>query len=125
MPSGISGLRLPIGNRRGGVSGALFGGLREDTAHILGGKLGVLIDEIEADGFAVDDRQGMAELEAGVSLISDVHQAERFGEGLLIAFDGDARRAAVVLASEMPDRLQGSGLIDGFANGSLVEIVLE
>jgi len=58
--------------------------LGENAAHILGGELGVLVDEFETDGLAIDDRQRMALLKSGVALIADVVPAQRFGWSLLI-----------------------------------------
>jgi hypothetical protein len=41
--------------------------------------LGVLVDEFETGGLAIDDRQRMAQLKSGVALIADVVPAQRFG----------------------------------------------
>jgi hypothetical protein len=91
--------------------------LGQNAAHVLGGELGVLVDEIETDRPAVDDWQRMAQLKSGVALIADVVQAQRFRDGFLIALDGDAIRAAVVFAAEMPQRLQRADFVDRLTNG--------
>ena len=110
----------PPANRNWCLRGVLLFRLGEDAAQVFGSELSVLVDEVQSYGLAIDDRQGMAELEAGVSFIPDVHEAERFGEGFLVALHRDAGRAAVVLAAEMPDRLKRSDLIETAADTGLV-----
>ena len=97
----------------------------QNAAHVLGGELGVFVNEIEADRPTVDDWQRMAQLKSSVASIADVVQAQRFREGFLIALDGDAIRAAVVFAAEMPQRLQRADFVDRLTNGGLVQTVLE
>ena len=84
----------------------LLFGVRQNSAHILSGQPGVLVHEIQTHGLAIHYRQGMAQFKAGVTFVSDIQEAEHFSHGFLVAFYGDAIRAAVVLAAVMPQRLQ-------------------
>ena len=80
----------------------------DQAAHELGGQLGVLLGELDADRLAVHDGQGMAQLVAHVSVVADLlHLADEGRERLvLVVIDDGPVGGTLELAAEVREDLQ-------------------
>ncbi|MEK7405822.1 MAG: hypothetical protein AAB225_12000 [Acidobacteriota bacterium] len=94
-----AGLRVPDGRSIGrSRRRPHFLHVADDGAHVLRGKLRVLVREVDSDRPAVNFRQRVAQLEPGVALVADLHH--RLGE---LGVEVFRREPHVALANEPPD----------------------
>src|ERR1700733_1822578 len=59
--------------------------LSQNPPHVFCRQLGVLVDKLQSHRLTVLYRQRMAQLKAGITLVSNVQQAEHFRQALLVA----------------------------------------
>src|SRR6185369_15461479 len=87
-------------------SSVLLPDFGDDALQVLSGQAGVFVGEIQAHGFAVDEREGMAQLEADIAAVADGVHAADGRRHLLPGCDSDPGRTLVVFAAIVGEHLE-------------------